>query len=41
MLGSAWQEASALEAGADSFVAKSETPDVLRAALRDMVDRQN
>jgi NarL family two-component system response regulator LiaR len=41
MLGSTWQEASALEAGADSFVAKSETPDVLRAALRDMVDRQN
>ena len=42
MLGSGpWQEPSARAAGADSFVSKVESPDVLRAALRPLADRQN
>jgi DNA-binding NarL/FixJ family response regulator len=42
MLGSGpWQEPTAREAGADTFVSKVESPDVLRAALLPMADRQN
>jgi DNA-binding NarL/FixJ family response regulator len=42
MLGSGpWQEPKAREAGADTFVSKVEPPDVLRAALRSLDDRQN
>jgi DNA-binding NarL/FixJ family response regulator len=39
MLGSGWQEPTAREVGADIFVSKVESPDVLRAAL--LADRQN
>lgn len=40
MLGSGpWQEPTAREVGADAFVSKVESPDVLRAAL--LADRQN
>ena len=40
MLGSGpWQEPSARKAGADTFVSKVESPDVLRAAI--LADRQN
>ena len=42
MLGSGpWLEPTAREAGADAYVAKIESPDALRAALRPMADRQN
>jgi DNA-binding NarL/FixJ family response regulator len=42
MLGSGpWQEHRARAAGADTFVLKIESPDVLRRALRPLADRQN
>jgi hypothetical protein len=44
MLGSGpWQEQHARAAGADTFVLKVESPDVLRQALRHrpLADRQN
>ena len=42
MLGSGpWQEHRARAAGADTFVLKIESPDVLRQALRPLADRQN
>ena len=42
MLGSGpWHQPKAREAGADAYVSKIESPDVLRAALRPMDDRQN
>jgi DNA-binding NarL/FixJ family response regulator len=42
MLGSGpWQEPRARAAGADTFVLKVESPEVLRQALRPLADRQN